>query len=85
MKSIVVFFIGNNERNIHFMITLTINGDSHSTPKAMTLTELLVSLELTPKKVAVERNMEIVPKSQFDNVVLENNDSLEIVHFIGGG
>lgn len=67
------------------MINLSINGDNHTLDKSLTLTELLVSLELEPKKVAVERNMEIVPKSQFDNVQIENEDSLEIVHFIGGG
>ena len=67
------------------MITLSINGDSHTLEKAMTLTELLLSLELDPKKVAVERNLEIVPKSQFGSQAIENNDNLEIVHFIGGG
>ena len=67
------------------MITLSINGDSHRLEKVMTLTELLISLDLDPKKVAVERNLEIVPKSQFDSQPIENNDNLEIVHFIGGG
>ena len=67
------------------MITLTINGDSHTCETATTLSALLISLELDPKKVAVERNLEIVPKSQFDSQMIENNDNLEIVHFIGGG
>ena len=67
------------------MITLTINGDSHTCDKATTLTQLLVPLGIDPKKVAVERNLEIVPKSQFDDQYIENNDNLEIVHFIGGG
>ena len=67
------------------MITLTINGDSHSCNEAMTLTKLLISIGLDPSKVAVERNLEIVPKSTFDSQNIENKDSLEIVHFIGGG
>lgn len=67
------------------MITLTINGDSHTCDKATTLTQLLISMEIDPTKVAVERNMEIVPKSQFERQKIENNDTLEIVHFIGGG
>lgn len=67
------------------MITLTINGDSHNCENETTLTQLLISMGIDPTKVAVERNMEIVPKSQFDRQAIENNDSLEIVHFIGGG
>ena len=42
-------------------------------------------MDIDPTKVAVERNMEIVPKSQFGHQAIENNDNLEIVHFIGGG
>ena len=42
-------------------------------------------MDIDPTKVAVERNLEIVPKSQFDRQNIENNDTLEIVHFIGGG
>ena len=67
------------------MITLTINGDSHSCDNETTLTRLLTSMEIDPTKVAVERNMEIVPKSQFDSQYIEDKDNLEIVHFIGGG
>ena len=67
------------------MITLTINGDSHNWDNEKTLTQLLVSMDIDPTKVAVERNMEIVPKSQFAHQAIENNDNLEIVHFIGGG
>ena len=67
------------------MISLTINGDSHTCGAGTTLSDLLISLELDQKKVAVERNLEIVPKSQFDSQMIENNDNLEIVHFIGGG
>lgn len=67
------------------MITLTINGDSHNCDSETTLTQLLISMGIDPTKVAVERNLEIVPKSQFDRQAIENNDNLEIVHFIGGG
>lgn len=67
------------------MITLTINGDSHNCENKTTLKQLLISMDIDPTKVAVERNLEIVPKSQFDRQNIENNDTLEIVHFIGGG
>ena len=67
------------------MITLTINGESHNCENETTLTQLLISMDIDPTKVAVERNMEIVPKSQFDSQYIEDKDNLEIVHFIGGG
>ena len=67
------------------MITLTINGDNHTFENEIALSELLKQIGLDPKKVAVERNLEIVPKSQFNIQNIKNNDSLEIVHFIGGG
>ena len=68
-----------------FMITLSINGDSHTLKTALSLRDLLISLDLDPKKVAVERNLEIVPKSTFSSQMIETGDNLEIVHFIGGG
>ncbi|KJS34460.1 MAG: hypothetical protein VR70_17565 [Rhodospirillaceae bacterium BRH_c57] len=64
---------------------LTINGDLHDHPDGLTLQELLHAIGLDARKVAVERNREIVPKSQYGDVVLADGDALEIVHFIGGG
>ncbi len=64
---------------------LTINGDIHDHPEGLTLKELLHAIGLDARKVAVERNREIVPKSQYGDVVLADGDALEIVHFIGGG
>lgn len=65
---------------------LTINGDDyHDLPDGMTVAGLLEHLKLPPKKVAVERNREIVSKSTFDTAVLLDGDRLEIIHFIGGG
>lgn len=67
------------------MIEITINGDPHQLEGGLTLIELLQSLQLDPTKVAIERNLEIVPKTTYQNVTLSNGDRLEIVHFIGGG
>lgn len=64
---------------------LTINGEPHDHPDAITLKALLHAVGLDARKVAVERNREIVPKSQYADVVLADGDALEIVHFIGGG
>lgn len=50
-----------------------------------TVSEYLAASSYDPKRIAVERNGDIVPKSQYDAAILENGDSLEIVSFVGGG
>ncbi len=65
-------------------LRLTINGDSREIAAA-TVARLVSELGLDPRKVAVERNLEIVPKSQFEATALSEGDRIEIVHFIGGG
>jgi thiazole synthase len=64
--------------------TITLNGASHRT-EAATIAELVGELELVPGKVAVERNGEIVPRSTLGEAPLGDGDTLEIVHFVGGG
>lgn len=65
---------------------LIINGEDHDdVPEGLTVAGLIAHLGLPEKKIAIERNREVVPKSQFDDVQLENHDVLEIIHFIGGG
>jgi thiazole synthase len=46
---------------------------------------MLGELGLDPRKVAVERNLEIVPRAILDEMPVEDGDSFEIVHFVGGG
>ena len=65
-------------------ISLTVNGESRRT-SANTIAELAAELELDPAKVAVERNGEIVPRSTLAAAALAEGDTLEIVHFVGGG
>jgi thiazole synthase len=64
---------------------ILVNGESHSLPQAVSITALLTTLGVDPRKVAVERNLEIVPKSAFATTMLDAGDRIEIVHFIGGG
>ncbi|QSB45113.1 sulfur carrier protein ThiS [Tsuneonella flava] len=64
--------------------TLTVNGESRRT-SAPTIAALVRELDLVPEKVAVERNGAIAPRSQLEQIVLNDGDSLEIVHFVGGG
>jgi thiamine biosynthesis protein ThiS len=66
-------------------LTLTLNGDPRSFDTALTVAGLLASIGLDTRKVAVERNEEIVPRSAYAETWLQAGDALEIVHFIGGG
>lgn len=67
------------------VITVTVNGESRSLDGPVSVVGLLESLGLETRKVAVERNAEIVPRSRYAETWLAPGDSLEIVHFIGGG
>ncbi|MGC1303498.1 MAG: sulfur carrier protein ThiS [Caulobacteraceae bacterium] len=64
---------------------LTINGEARELERASTVAALVDELGLDGRKVAVERNLEIVPRSQYLATVLCDGDRIEIVHFIGGG
>jgi thiamine biosynthesis protein ThiS len=66
-------------------IPVHINGDEKQVPAALSLRGLCLHLGLKPEKVAIERNLEIAPRSQHDAIYLEAGDRLEIVHFVGGG
>ena len=66
-------------------IGLTVNGESLAVPAGTTVAGLIARLELDTAKVAVERNLEIVPRSAYAAVALDAGDRLEVVHFIGGG
>ena len=67
------------------VIELTINGQPRSFSAPLSLTRLLDTLELTGKRLALERNGQIVPRSQFDVVELASGDTIEIVGAVGGG
>ncbi len=66
-------------------LTVTLNGEPRDVPSGLTLTGLLQELGLDPRKVAVERNLEIAPRSAYERISIEAGDRLEIVHFVGGG
>ncbi len=67
------------------LITLTLNGEPHRIADGSSVADLVRDIGLDPKKVAVERNLEIVPRSTLADVMLADGDNLEIVHFVGGG
>jgi len=64
---------------------IRINGEHRRVPGQISVTELLNELGLDPLRVAVERNLEIVPRSSLAAVQVEDGDDYEIVHFVGGG
>jgi sulfur carrier protein len=67
------------------MISLTVNGERRRFESPLTAAQLIASLELTGKRVALERNGEIVPRGQFDQQPLSDGDRIEIVIAVGGG
>ena len=66
-------------------ISITVNGEAREVPAPASVADLLRRIGLDTRKVAVERNMEIVPRSAYAETGLAAGDALEIVHFIGGG
>jgi sulfur carrier protein len=67
------------------MIQVTVNGKAHRLERPVEVSALLSSLDLVGKKVAVERNGEIVPRSAHASTLLVDGDQLEIVVAVGGG
>jgi thiazole synthase len=66
-------------------LRVTINGEERQFETSVSVKALLIQLKLDPAKIAVERNLEIVPRSRYADVMVGDGDKLEIVHFIGGG
>ncbi len=64
---------------------ITVNGEGKDFDAPLAVADLLDALELEPRKVAVERNLAIVPKSSFDTTMIGDGDRIEIVQFVGGG
>ena len=64
---------------------IRLNGKLHACAEGTTLADLITTLQLTGKRIAVELNGEIAPRSRHPDIVLAANDHVEIVHAIGGG
>jgi sulfur carrier protein len=64
---------------------IIVNGNTSDVPADFTAEQLIESLKLTGKRLAMEVNMEIVPRSTFGRYQFTNGDRIEIVHAIGGG
>ena len=64
---------------------IRVNGEHRRVPGGISIAEMVNGLGLDPLRVSVERNLEIVPRSTFGEVCVEDGDYYEIVHFVGGG
>jgi thiamine biosynthesis protein ThiS len=67
------------------VVELLINGEAVQAPPGLTVLELLERRNLSAQTVVVERNLVLVPRDAFAATRLEAGDSLEILHFVGGG
>jgi thiamine biosynthesis protein ThiS len=66
-------------------VTITLNGERFEMPAPMTVDALLASLEIDPRRVAIEHNLSILKRHRFPEVVVGEGDTVEIVNFVGGG
>lgn len=66
-------------------IKIILNGEEKILQHEMTISELIAQFELDCKKIAIEKDLEIINPDQFAKTVLTNGSRVEIVHFIGGG
>ena len=66
-------------------IKIKVNGKVKTFKENINLSKLVKILKIPIKKVAIELNQEIIDKKKINKIILRNNDSVEIVHFIGGG
>ena len=62
-----------------------INGEDREVNDGVTLTALLEAFQIRPGRVVVERNRDIVPRDSYSATLIDDGDTLEIVHFVGGG
>ncbi len=66
-------------------LTIRVNGEPRRVPAGISVTEMLAEFGLNAKRVAVERNLEVVPRGLLGDVKVEEGDVFEVVHFVGGG
>ncbi len=64
---------------------VTINGEAREVAAGLTVAGLLGHLRLGAGRVAIERNLEILPRARWDDTAVQPGDTYEIVHFVGGG
>ena len=66
-------------------MTIKLNGDPHEIPQPLSVSALLATLAIDPRRVAVEHNLSVVKKAAYDSALVQDGDQVEIVNFVGGG
>jgi len=66
-------------------MTIILNGDPHELAGPLSVTDLLSSLAIDPRRVAVEHNLAVVKRVAYDATLVDDGDAVEIVNFVGGG
>ena len=66
-------------------MTVTINGERREVPEGLNIPALLEHLGIKSERVAIERNLDILPRARWSETQVQPNDTFEIVHFVGGG
>ena len=66
-------------------LSIRVNGEHKRVHGGLSVAEMLNSLGIDPGRVAVERNLEVVPRSSLAQTQVEDGDDYEVVHFVGGG
>lgn len=67
------------------MINLTLNGEKMQIKSDTSLFELVKTKKLNPEVIVIEHNLDIIPKAEWAEVILKENDQVEIICFVGGG
>jgi len=66
-------------------LRVTINGEGKEVPDGLNIPGLLAQLGITSDRVAIEYNLQVLPRAQWESTHIQPNDRFEIVHFVGGG
>jgi len=75
---------GHACREVH-LISISLNGETREVPGGLTLEALVEWMKVAVDRVAIERNLEIVPRRLWSETMVVAGDRLEVVHFVGGG
>jgi thiamine biosynthesis protein ThiS len=66
-------------------VTITLNGERFELDSPMSVAALLAQLDIDPRRVAVEHNLNIIKRQTYSDTLIDEGDTLEIVNFVGGG
>jgi thiamine biosynthesis protein ThiS len=66
-------------------VTIRLNGDPFELPGPLSIGALLRQLDVDPRRVAIEHNLDIIKRDRYDSTMINEGDEVEIVNFVGGG